>query len=148
MRRFLDSLIFVLDAKDATTGNHIKLKDLPITDIGVEMQLDSKPFVFDPKAAAVVPPKDDSILPLAVLNKPRPSYVDTARMKAVVGAIRVKVTFAKDGFVSKIIVMKSLPEGLLRQSLFAALRMKFLPKTKDGNPETVVKMVEYNFAIY
>lgn len=69
-------------------------------------------------------------------------------MKAVTGTIRVRLTFAKDGFVSKIVVLKSLPEGLLRQSLFAALRIKFLPKMKDGSPETVIKMVEYKFDIY
>lgn len=148
MRRFLDSAILTIDVKESAAESYLRLKDLPITDVTVEMQPDSKPFVYDPKAVTPIPPKDDTVLPLAVINKPRPSYVDVARMKAVTGTIRVRLTFAKDGFVSKIVVLKSLPEGLLRQSLFAALRIKFLPKMKDGSPETVIKMVEYKFDIY
>ena len=147
MRRFLDSLVFTLDTTIDLTAKTTKLRDLPITEPQIEMKLDS-PAAKPPGNKPVDQPKDDSILPLTILNKPRAAYVDAARQKRVVGAVRVRLTFAEDGYVSNIVVLKTLPEGLLRQSLFAAMRMKFLPKTKAGIPESSRNVVEYTFSIY
>ena len=148
MRRFFDSLIFRTDTTAGmAAANWTKLRDLPITETQVEMKLDSD----DVKSAGNKPvdkPKDDSILALTILSKPRAAYVEAARQKRVVGTVRVRLTFAEDGFVSNIVVLKTLPEGLLRQALFAAIRMKFLPKTKIGIPESSKNVVEYTFSIY
>jgi hypothetical protein len=60
----------------------------------------------------------------------------------------LKIVFAENGFIPKIEATQVLPDGLLRQAVFAAIRIKFLPEEKDDIPQTITKTVEYSFAIY
>jgi len=46
------------------------------------------------------------------------------------------------------LLLNRLGNGLDEHALSAARRMKFEPKTVNGKPVPVVKMVEYSFAIY
>ncbi len=146
MRRFLDSLVFKPNTKDDTDASAVLLSALPIDEIAVEEKLenDASPFPSAPPNLQ----KDDNIIPVVIVSRPRASYVTPARQKWVKGTIRLKPTLSADGFVTNIVVVKTLPEGLLRQALFAAIRLKFLPKENRGIPETVVVTVEYTFDIY
>jgi hypothetical protein len=53
-----------------------------------------------------------------------------------------------NGSIPDITVLKTLPEGLLRQAVFAALRTKFIPKEKDGLPIATKSTFEFGFHIY
>jgi len=47
-----------------------------------------------------------------------------------------------------VIPANDLPNGLTEQAIAAARQIKFVPATRDGQPITVTKIIEYNFSIY
>lgn len=145
LKRFLDSIVFdpTISApkQDKTNFSQLKLTALAIS---IKEEPKYKSVKPDPNA----PSKDPNIKKLLPVSKPRASYVDSARMKAVQGTTAMKVTLNENGFIPEFVVIKSLPEGLVRQSIFAALRMRFLPQEKGDIPQTVVKTIEYNFKLY
>ena len=61
----------------------------------------------------------------------------------------LKVTLAADGSIPKIVIVgDGLHPGLLRNTLFSAMRIKFLPQEKDAVPSEVAQKFEYAFSIY
>ncbi len=157
LKRFLDSVIFKPSGEKTiqTTALDSKLKTISFSALKptpIEVETSSKPSQTPNDTvnnAVITPaPKDENILPLAILYKPLPSFTDAARMQREQGIIRLRLGFSQAGYISKIAVVSSLKEGLLRQAIFAALRIKFLPPEKDGKPQTVTKLVEYSFAVY
>lgn len=145
-RHFLDSLKFDPGKSVAAVGTK-KISELPVESLVIEqieppVQASVKPPVAAPKLP------DADTLPLAILSKPRASYTEAARQKNVNGVMRFKVTLAEDGFIPKIVVVgNGLDGGLLRQTIFAILRIKFLPKVVHGKPQSVVMTIEYGFRI-
>lgn len=86
---------------------------------------------------------------LVILYKSPPGYTNSARMKNVVGFIQVAVEFSSDGYINEIGVLKSLPEeGLVRQAVFAAMRLKHLPAKKGDKYINMKKAVYYNFSVF
>jgi len=143
IRRFLDSLLF-MPGVIANKVNRTSFSSLQMTDIAFE--IDSKKNT--PIQGAAIASNPDDKESLTILLKPRPSYTDSARTKNITGTIYLQGNFSEDGFMPEIVVMKSLPEGLLQQALFAAIRIKFLPKFKEGKPVSLVRQFEYSFSIY
>jgi hypothetical protein len=146
MRRFLDSLAFEsdsnsLNAATATTFSSLKTTEAPI-------EFDKSPIAVGDLGATNLTPDDPSVKPFVVIRIPRAPYVSLARDSGVQGTIRLKLELGPDGFISKVIVQRSLPAGLLRQSLFSALRAKLLPKEKDGIPIVANVTIEFGFNIY
>jgi hypothetical protein len=144
IKRFFESLVFNPDTKQSAPNSGLLLSSLPTSNINLVTK-NVAPFIPPDKNKA---PDEPGVLPLAVGWKPAPSYVDNARVKGVQGEMQLRCTFAKDGFIPKIEFISLLPEGIARQVLFAALRIKFLPKEKDGVPETTERVVQYNFSLY
>ena len=141
--KFLSSIRLGENQTDNTKIS--SLKALLLTDIGVDAtdQLIPKPL---PKTdTPKTPPTNPT--PLLVLTKPRASYTEAARRKFTAGVIRLRVTFEKDGRISKIAIISGLQEGLNRTAFFAALRIKFIPSEKSGVTETISKPVEYSFSV-
>jgi TonB family protein len=141
--RFLSSIR--LNAKSSDTEKIIQLsslKPLTIEQIGEtvkdEVKLD-KPQTTKP----IEKPEN----PIIILNKPQVTYTEAARQTLTSGSIRLRVTFDKNGAISKIGLLKGLPNGLNRNAFFAALRIKFIPQEKENELETVTKTVEYSFSI-
>lgn len=147
MKRFFDSLVFNSGAKAPDPA----LKAIAFSALKVTtLEVDSAPNQPLPKPGTTIPPtpeeKDD--IKLVIVSKPLAHYIDSARRNSEEGIVRLRVTFSKDGYISKISTMQTLGHGLLRQSLFAALRIKFLPQERNNAPITVSKVVEYSFDIY
>jgi hypothetical protein len=120
------------------------LKPLSIYDIAVDETNQPKP----PPPPIAPRPKTEDPTPLLILLKPRPTYTDAARNDMTSGLIRARVTFEKSGRVSKVAFLEGLENGLNRGAFFAALRLKFIPPEKDGAPQTITRVVEYNFSIW
>lgn len=150
MKRFFDSLIFDPSAS-AKAGNNLIAGAILFSALKVsQIEIDEKPEPLkkpDDKNTPS-PPSPDNILPLLLISKPRPAYTDAARMGGQIGTIQMRLTFSKDGGIVKAGFLKTLKYGLVRQAFFAALRIKFLPSEKDGEPQTVAKIVEYSFSLY
>ncbi|MCA1625078.1 MAG: TonB family protein [Acidobacteria bacterium] len=91
---------------------------------------------------------DDNTTPLKILSKLRANYTHRARQAGISGTIHLAVLFAANGRVSQIIVLQGLGYGLDQEAVKAARAIKFEPVVKDGKPISVVKIVQYSFAIY
>jgi len=147
MRRFLDSLIFSPNVRNGDRTDTVKLSSLSVSEPEIAFDLNA---VYPPAKpqTKTISPKDIDEVPFKLLYKPHPSFTQSARESNVTGIVVVRATFSAQGHISKIIVLRQLPVGLLRQVLFAAIRMSFLPKEKNGKAESVTKHIEYSFAIY
>jgi TonB family protein len=144
IRRFLDSLVIADNV--SPNSNVAKFSELKVTDIGIEFDDDADDKPSTQKVPKPLP--DPDIKPFVIVRAARASYVDSARDQRVAGNVRLKLKLAEDGFIPTITVRRSLPQGLLRQAIFAALRVKFLPKEKNGIPISTNVTMEYGFNIY
>jgi TonB family protein len=150
MKRFFDSVIFMPDTKETPNSAIVSFSKLKITPIELDTKQDKQDQTINQTSGADTTAKspDENSKKLIVVSRPRAAYVDSARMKHVQGRIAFRIYFSANGHISKIDVLKSLPDGLLRQAVFAALRLKFLPAEKDGKAIPTTKTVEYQFTIY
>lgn len=146
MRRFLDSLQFAPDGGQKTLINAKPLSGLPVTDVALDYDLNAT--YPEPKTATKEPVKFSGDESLILISKPRPAYTVAARQSGVKGLAAVRTTFEADGRVSKLVVIRQLSDGLLRQVVFAAIRIRFLPPVKNNKPDTVTRVIEYYFDIY
>ncbi len=80
--------------------------------------------------------------------KPEPGFTEWARRFGVTGVVRLRAVLHSSGTVQNIVVIKTLPHGLTRQSLDALKQVKFTPAQKDGRAVSQYAVFEYNFNIY
>jgi TonB family protein len=106
---------------------------------GVDNDGDNEP----PKPKDVGPPT-----PLKIISKPRPNYTDAARTNNVQGVVRLRVTFLANGSIGSISPVSGLGYGLTEAAIAAARSIRFEPAKKGGVPQTVTRVVEFNFALY
>lgn len=147
MRRFLDSVNIMMKPPATIRPDAIVLSKLTPSRLNIEDETNNS------KASSVrkdqQPPKPGPAdKPLVIVNKPLASYTGAARRALTTGTIAVRVDFDADASVTRIAFIKMLSNGLSRQTLMAALRIKFIPAEKDGTPEKSSKLVEYTFSIY
>lgn len=90
---------------------------------------------------------DPNTKKFVLLRRFASSYVPKARSQNVSGEVRLRVYFGSDGFIPHIDVYKKLGGGLVRQTLYAALRMRYLPEEKDGKLLTISRPVTFSFRI-
>ncbi|SRR5258708_6106197 len=83
-----------------------------------------------------------------VLEKPEPTYTESARKYGVEGTVVLRAVLSKEGEVTNIYVVKKLPHGLIQQALSAARKIRFTPAMKDGQPVSMYIQLEYNFNLY
>jgi TonB family protein len=94
------------------------------------------------------PPVRGISTPLKIISKPRPGYTDAARLHAVQGEVKLRVTFLSNGTVGNVTVVQGLPDGLTELALLAAKRIVFEPAMVNGKPQSVTRQLEYSFYIY
>jgi TonB family protein len=83
-----------------------------------------------------------------VLDKPEPTYNDSARRAGVTGTVVLQAVFAGDGSVKNVFVARALAFGLTSQAVKAAKNIHFTPATKDGKPVSMWLELQYNFNLY
>jgi len=66
----------------------------------------------------------------------------------VQGDLRLRVFFSANGLITSIAVVDDLDDGLAKNAILAAKRIRFLPAMKDNAPVTVTKMVLYSFTLF
>ena len=108
----------------------------------------SKKKSSQPTPTAEPTPTDPNVTPLKITTKPRPAYTDTARSKNVQGTIVLLVLFRSDGRIGRPLALKRLGSGLDESAFRAASAIRFEPKRINGKPVSVVRPVEFSFAIY
>ncbi len=85
---------------------------------------------------------------IEILTKPKALYTDFARFYDVSGRVRLRVTFLADGTIGSVTPVTRLPFGLTQKAIDAAKSMRFNPAIRDGQPYSVIKLVEYGFLLY
>ena len=142
MTHFFDSL--VLNDGLAAGNNGVIFSAMERYTVKIEYALgSSNDDLKSPKS----PADDPSIKPAVVVRGTRGSYSPLARQNKVQGYVILRLVFGPDGSIPAVTVVKTLPDGMLRQTIFAALRTKFLPKEKDGNPVPITKVMEFGYNI-
>jgi Gram-negative bacterial TonB protein C-terminal len=86
--------------------------------------------------------------PLKIHSIIKPPYTNLARIYEITGVVRLGVTFKSDGTIGAVSVISGLPLGLTNNALIAAKQLHFAPAKTDDVPQTVRKIVEYQFTLY
>lgn len=83
-----------------------------------------------------------------VLEKPEPTYTESARKFQITGTVMLQAIFSSNGEVRIVHIMKKLPHGLTQQALNAARKIRFTPAQKDGKPVSMWMQLQYNFNLF
>lgn len=100
------------------------------------------------------PPKPPPAVPagpskgLNITFKPKPRYTDAARQNNIQGTVTVRVTFLANGQIGSVSPVSQLGYGLTEQAIAAAKQMRFEPQLVNGQPQTVIRSVQFSFTIY
>lgn len=86
--------------------------------------------------------------PLTITYKPKPNYTNEARSNETQGTVLLRIQFLANGTIGAISTINSLPNGLTESSIEAARQIKFNPATKNGQPVSVSKTLQFTFTIY
>ena len=80
------------------------------------------------------------------LNRPRPNYTEKARQNKIQGVIRARVLVGSDGSVSKVVIVRPLPDGLNEEAISAVYQMRFRAATRSGQSVAswITLEVEFN----
>ena len=68
------------------------------------------------------------------MNTVRPFYTQEGRSHWVNGVVHLRVLVGSDGKIAEVRVRNALPEWLTEEAIRAAMRLTFLPATKDNQP--------------
>jgi TonB family protein len=83
-----------------------------------------------------------------VLEKPEPTYTESARKNQITGTVVLRAVFSAGGSVTNIHAVSGLPDGLTERAIAAAKGIRFVPATKDGHPVSMWMELQYNFNLY
>jgi TonB family protein len=81
-------------------------------------------------------------------SKPEPKYTEKAREHNTQGTVILRLIFTSKGRVIYYQTLSGLPDGLTREAIEAALKIKFDPATKDGKRVSQWAQVMYDFNLY
>src|SRR5215831_10763329 len=83
-----------------------------------------------------------------VLDKPEPTYTESARKFGVEGTVVLRAVFAKDGQVTNVRIISKLPHGLTERAVTTARHIRFEPAAKDGHAVSMWIELQYNFNLF
>jgi len=125
--------------------------------VSANMPMPSEPKIGDGHALAMnSDPKDynqvftgrEVTQKVRVLEKPEPTYTESARRYGVEGTVVLRAVVSKEGEVTNIHVVRKLPHGLVQQAINAARGIRITPAMKDGQPVSMWIELQYNFNLY
>jgi len=145
-----------------TTANHlyiIQLMSLEEFSPGVDQFLSSlkmrkaedRGTPVEPFAAAVSGPalnRGEVSRGAIVVWKSEPWYTEAGRAHKTTGRVILDLVLADNGYVSDIVTVEGLENGLTESAIEAARNIRFFPAEKDGKPVSQRNRVEYNFNLY
>jgi len=80
-------------------------------------------------------------------KQPKAPYTDRARRNGIQGDVILKVEFKADGTIGFVLPTQTMPYGLTESATDAARKISFTPAERNGKPVSVIRTVNYNFAI-
>ncbi|HKG12017.1 MAG TPA: energy transducer TonB [Pyrinomonadaceae bacterium] len=95
------------------------------------------------------PFRANQVMSRAVITyKPEPGFTKEARENDVYGVVRLRAVLSSKGEVTKLSVVKGLPDGLTRKAIEAATQIRFKPARRYGHAVSQYVTFEYNFSPY
>ena len=82
-----------------------------------------------------------------ILEKPRPAYTEQARLLRIEGSVLLEVLFTAAGEVKVLRVVRGLDEGLDRNAVQAAQRIRFEPARRGGRATEAGALVTIQFQL-
>jgi TonB family protein len=83
-----------------------------------------------------------------ITYREKAKYTIEARDNYTHGTVVLNVVFRSNGSISDIRVVKGLPDGLTQKAIEAAMKIRFEPAIKDGQPINVRLNLEFTFQLY
>src|SRR3989449_1921987 len=83
-----------------------------------------------------------------VLEKPEPTYTESARKNQITGTVVLRAVFSAAGSGTEISGVSGLPDGLTERAIAAAKQIRFIPAQKDGRAVSMWMELQYNFNLY
>jgi TonB family protein len=80
-----------------------------------------------------------------ILERPDPTYTDTARQNRITGIVVLRAVFSSAGQVTNVHAVSGLPDGLTERAIVAAKNIRFVPATKEGHPVSMWMELQYKF---
>lgn len=149
----LSTYLYDLMPKEMTEQYHLPLS--PVYPIDREKKGDNSATSPAPKsgaenneaAPASLQPMNATLRPV-ITYRERAKYTEIARLNATRGTVLLSLTYTSGGEIENIRVIRALPDGLTRNAIEAAKKIRFNPAIKDGQPVSVRGNIEYNFTLY
>lgn len=139
--RFISSI--KLSAAQKTDDKSVSiatLKALTVNDIGGEVSKENAKLL--PDKSSFEPENADD---LTLLLLPFPGLTGEARSKRINGSVRYLVKYGADGRAEKISLISGFAGGLIRNTFFSVLRIKYLPRIENGKATAVERVVKFSF---
>lgn len=83
-----------------------------------------------------------------ILDKPQPGYTERARSTSTQGVVHLKVELLPNGTIGTVRPMTYLAHGLTDRAIEAAKRIKFSPRTINGEPVLTEVDIYYTFSVH
>jgi TonB family protein len=87
------------------------------------------------------------VAPPVKITSPPPQYTEIARKARVQGVVIIEAIIDKQGNVTNVKILKSLPMGLDTAAADAVKKWKFEPATLNGKPVAVIYNLTVNFRL-
>jgi TonB family protein len=111
-----------------------------------ETTFDAVPGLSPPKRSVVFA-ETPTIVPVEILQEPKPAYTKDARDNKVEGDVILQVLFSASGVVEVQRVIKGLGYGLESSAEAAAQEIRFRPARRDGVPVDSTAVVHVKFRL-
>jgi TonB family protein len=85
--------------------------------------------------------------PIEILSKPAPAYTEEARRLGIQGDVALSVVFLANGSIRIDGVVQSLGHGLDQEAEQVALRIRFKPALRAGQPADFPATVRIEFRL-
>jgi len=82
-----------------------------------------------------------------ILYREKAEYTQEAKDNNVEGTVVLSVVFGADAQIGGVRVVRGLPHGLTEKAIEAAMKIRFEPAKKDGQPVSVNGNLEFSFTL-
>jgi protein TonB len=103
--------------------------------------------VFSPPAQSIAADWCANPEPPKALEKPGPSYPESAKAKGQQGVVSVYGVVGADGAVHGLTVVRSAGRDFDSATLAAVARWKYRPAMCGGNPTPIEKLIDVTYAL-
>lgn len=122
--------------------------ELPADELALAIPETAPPLPAPPPVASGPIRVGGRVAPPERIAFVRPRYTELARKSRTQGFVTLETVIDRDGQVTRIQVLKSLPFGLTEEAVRAVSEWRFEPSTLNGEPISVIYVVTVHFRLH